>query len=594
MLCNADEYWAFAKNTKKIQKMFKILLLKTYKNGIIHVSKIKQGCNASCKTNKEGLRFMKKTVKKLTAVGLTLTSVMGLVACDGNKDGGDKNVSKEVKKPEVITIMVDNTVVNENNGAKEFEAYLEGLLEKYGDAGKIDLQFTRPDHSGYYDAVARAFNGKESDIPNVVLLSSDYYALYASNGMLWDMTDAWNNSETKKSGRLIDAADKVLSGLLVNGEDGTKSMYGFSPYRGNGCCTYLKKSWLDKAGIDVASVEGKTLTFNEYYDILKKMRDTVGHYVISAPDFISAEAPYTNYLPEFYQKAQYTFYKSADGKYVDGFTQQEMKDALQRIQTAVKDNVIDKASLGQKTSDARDKFYSTDPANESGVFTYWAGTWADTLKTNLESKGLDSELIAINPIKELGTYVERIAPAWCITNSAKNPEGIFKYFIDTMLDGGDVQMAWEYGAKGTHWDDKAETVTLASDPEGKKTKTYTEGQFHFLPSPEKPNTLMKKNHIDPTLALATFGDKEDPGNKAMTDVVMENAKFFDANSSIAVPVPMNETFGNNITDINKTRNEVIAKVALGDWIVDDAMKYYTDTVGAKVNEVLESLNEAKK
>lgn len=594
MLCNADEYWAFAKNTKKIQKMFKILLLKTYKNGIIHVSKIKQGCNASCKTNKEGLRFMKKTVKKLTAVGLTLTSVMGLVACGGNKDGGDKTTSKEVKKPEVITIMVDNTVVNENNGAKEFETYLEGLLEKYGDAGKIDLQFTRPDHSGYYDAVARAFNGKESDIPNVVLLSSDYYALYASNGMLWDMTDAWNNSETKKSGRLIEAADKVLSGLLVNGEDGTKSMYGFSPYRGNGCCTYLKKSWLDKAGIDVASVEGKTLTFNEYYDILKKMRDTVGHYVISAPDFISAEAPYTNYLPEFYQKAQYTFYKGADGKYVDGFSQQEMKDALQRIQTAVKDNVIDKASLGQKTSDARDKFYSTDPANESGVFTYWAGTWADTLKTNLESKGLDSELIAINPIKELGTYVERIAPAWCITNSAKNPEGIFKYFIDTMLDGGDVQMAWEYGAKGTHWDDKAETVTLASDPEGKKTKTYTEGQFHFLPSPEKPNTLMKKNHIDPTLALATFGDKEDPGNKAMNDVVKENAKFFDANSSIAVPVPMNETFGNNITDINKTRNEVIAKVALGDWTVDDAMKYYTDTVGAKINEVLESLNEAKK
>ena len=594
MLCNADEYWDFAKNTKKIQKMFKILLLKTYKNGIIHVSKIKQGCNASCKTNKEGLRFMKKTVKKLTAVGLTLTSVMGLVACGGNKDGGDKTTSKEVKKPEVITIMVDNTVVSENNGAKEFEAYLEGLLEKYGDAGKIDLQFTRPDHSGYYDAVARAFNGKESDIPNVVLLSSDYYALYASNGMLWDMTDAWNNSETKKSGRLIDAADKVLSGLLVNGEDGTKSMYGFSPYRGNGCCTYLKKAWLDKAGIDVASVEGKTLTFSEYYDVLKKLRDTVGHYVISAPDFISAEAPYTNYLPEFYQKAQYTFYKSADGKYVDGFSQQEMKDALQRIQTAVKDNVIDKASLGQKTSDARDKFYSTDPANESGVFTYWAGTWADTLKTNLESKGLDSELIAINPIKELGTYVERIAPAWCITNSAKNPEGVFKYFIDTMLDGGDIQMAWEYGAKGTHWDDKAETVTLASDPEGKKTKTYTEGQFHFLPSPEKPNTLMKKNHIDATLALATFGDKEDPGNKAMTDVVKENAKFFDANSSIAVPVPMNETFGNNITDINKTRNEVIAKVALGDWTVDDAMKYYTDTVGAKVNEVLESLNAAKK
>ena len=90
------------------------------------------------------------------------------------------------------------------------------------------------------------------------------------------------------------------------------------------------------------------------------------------------------------------------------------------------------------------------------VFTYWAGTWANTLKTQLATKGLDNELIAIKPIKELGTYVERIAPCWCITTAAKNPEGIFKYFIDTMLDGGDVQTLWEYGAKGTHWDTKAE------------------------------------------------------------------------------------------------------------------------------------------
>ena len=123
---------------------------------------------------------------------------------------------------------------------------------------------------------------------------------------------------------------------------------------------------------------------------------------------------------------------------------------LQRLQDAVKDGVLDKASLGQKTSDARNKFYSTDPASESGVFTYWAGTWANTLKQNLEAKGLDGSLIAINPIKELGTYVERISPAICITKEAKNPEGIFKYFVETMLDGGDIQTAWEYGAKGTH------------------------------------------------------------------------------------------------------------------------------------------------
>ena len=70
-----------------------------------------------------------------------------------------------------------------------------------------------------------------------------------------------------------------------------------------------------------------------------------------------------------------------------------------------------------------------------------------------------------------------------------------------MLDGGDIQTAWTYGAKATHWDDKAETVTLA---ENKGTFEYKEGEFHFLPSPEKPSTLMSKNHIDPILSLAKF------------------------------------------------------------------------------------------
>lgn len=52
--------------------------------------------------------------------------------------------------------------------------------------------------------------------------------------------------------------------------------------------------------------------------------------------------------------------------------------------------------------------------------------------------------------QELGAYTERIAPCWCITSAAKNPEGIFKYFIDKMLDGGDVQMLWTSRCKGIH------------------------------------------------------------------------------------------------------------------------------------------------
>lgn len=530
---------------------------------------------------------MKKTVKKLTAVGLTLTSVMSLVAC-GDTAGKSSSTSSEVTKPDEFTVMVDNTIVSETNGGQAFYDYLMQLTG-------LSIKFIRPDHTTYYDAVSNAFNTDDT-MPDVVLLSSDYYALYAANGFLWNMTDSWEKSETKNSGRLISTADNVLSALMVAGEDGQKAMYGYSPYRGNGCCTYIKKAWLTDAGIDVSKVDGVQMDFDTYYGYLKTMADKKGHYVISAPGFVNyKEAPFTNYLPEFYQKANFTFYQNSSGKYVDGFSEQAMKDALKRIQKGVEDGVIDKESVNNSTSNARDKFYSTDAGSESGVFTYWAGTWADTLTTQLKSRGLDDELIAIKPVKELGTYVERIAPAWCITTHAQNPEGIFKYFIDTMLDGGDIQTAWEYGAKGTHWDTKAESVTL----QGKEDKptTYTEGTFHMLPSPEQPNTLMKKNHIDPILALATFKksdsnpDAKDPGAAAIAEVATKNGEFFAANSTVAEPLPMTEALGEANSDINTARSYVISQVALGYMSVDDGMTYYNTTVGTLVDSVLKSLNK---
>lgn len=525
---------------------------------------------------------MRKTVKKLTAVGLTVTSVLGLVACGSSKGTTSQGTSenKEVTKPDTFTVMCDGTVVTETNGA---EAFYKQLNEATG----LDIKWTRPDHASYYDAVANAFNSDDT-MPDVVLLSSDYYALYASNGFLWNMTDAWEHSETKNSGRLISTADNVLSALMVNGEDGTKAMYGLSLYRGNGCCTYVKKAWLDKAGIDVSKVKDVQMDFNTYYGYLKQMAQTMGHYVISSPGFIHPEAPNTNYLPEFYQKAQYTFYKDTSGKYVDGFAQQEMKEALQRIQTAVNDGVIDKESVNNSTANARDKFYSTDPSTETGVFTYWAGTWANTLKTNLANKGLDDELIAIKPIKELGAYTERIAPCWCITSAAKNPEGIFKYFIDKMLDGGDVQMLWTHGAKGTHWDDKAETVTVEKKED--QPKTYTEGQFHYLPGIEKPDQWQTKNHIDPILSIANFTNGY-VGESLIPEVARENGEFFAENSQVAVPLPMTAELSNNIGDINTARTYVIAQVALGYMTVDEGMDYYNKTVGSLSNAVLKSLNK---
>ena len=157
------------------------------------------------------------------------------------------------------------------------------------------------------------------------------------------------------------------------------------------------------------------MTYDQYYDMLKKIQAASSNknYVISTSGFVAGgnkpEAPYTNYLPEFYQDAQFTFYLK-DGKYVDGFSEEAMKKAMDRLKTAIDDKILDPATQNASTKEARNKFTNKDANLASSVFTYWAGTWDKNL-TKLLPDQTDS-LVAIKPIKEVGKYIERLAPAW--------------------------------------------------------------------------------------------------------------------------------------------------------------------------------------
>ena len=214
---------------------------------------------------------MRKTIKKLTAVGLTLTSVMGLVACgNNNASNGTKETVDwaSVEKPEHFTVMVDGTVPTLEEWGEKFDEQLKSLTG-------LDFEITRPDHNSYYDAVANSMLDA-SAMPDVIILSSDYLALYASQGLLWDMTDAWNNSATKSSGRLISDAEKIMKANYVRGVDGEKALYGFVPARGNGCVTYVKEAWATQAGYSKADLTSKQLSYDEFYTMLKKMKEARG------------------------------------------------------------------------------------------------------------------------------------------------------------------------------------------------------------------------------------------------------------------------------------------------------------------------------
>ena len=536
---------------------------------------------------------MRRKTKQMAAVFLTVAACGSMAACSGDakettamstqkeadsvgteaakeSTAVQKDSEDQVEKPEKITVMMNGTVFSQANGRDAFEKALE---EKLG----LDIEFQKPDHAAYYDNVAMTFAG--GDIPDVILLGGSYYLSYAKEGALWDMTETWENSDLAKSGREIN--QNMFESLKVDGK-----VYGFYPSKnGGGCVTYIKKKWLDNVGLE------EPTTWEEYNNVLKAFTegdpdgngvngDTFG---VTAAGLIASEEPWVMYLPEFYQDAFPEFYQNEDGVWVDGFGEDKMVKALDRMQGAYQAGYIDKEILTNKTSDCRNKFYD----DKCGVFTYWSGTWAYNLKSNLEAKGLDSELIALAPIKEVGTYKDRFpGSVWCITSECKNPEGVFKYFLEPMLDGGDVQVLWTYGVKGVHWDDKAETVKY-----GDKEETHEEGVFHMLPNAENPTTLNTKNHIDPMGAGATYIDK-DPGIGIVNPIARECQEKYDTWQSAAPQSPATSEVYNALAgDLRDMRGKAMTEVVLNGASAQETIDKYNQDAKSIVEEILADLNK---
>ena len=477
----------------------------------------------------------------IRVVSLFLTAMM-LSGCGMLQfySGRTKNISATAtkaapsyEKPAQITMMVDGTLITVENGRDEFEARWEALTG-------IDLVIIQPAHDVYYEEVTKAF--ESDDLPDVILLSSTYYTKYAAEEMLADISPYYSGSDLEAR---IKAAGNAS---LIEGIKIKDKLYGITPTRGNGCITYIKKKWLENVGMDVPT------NFDEYMEMLKAFTegDPDGNgingdtYGVSAAGLINNEAPYTNYLPEFYQDAYPSFYQKADGTWADGFMEESMRGALERMRDAYSKGYIDKDITENGTGTCRDKFY----ADEFGVFTYWAGNWAKTLSNKLKDAGKDSGIVSTLPLAETGEYLERVAPVWCITSACKNPSGVYKYFLETMLDGKEVEELW--------------TFSPISD-------SYA------------------KNHIDHMLAIVPL--ENNPGAGSISESQAEAADLFNTNSKMADLPYSTEAFSLYSDDLMALKKELIKKVVVDGVDIDKAYADFDSSGGTyKSTAIVDSLN----
>ena len=484
---------------------------------------------------------MKKNfVRKAAAFSLSIVMVSGITAC--NKTGGGEGGAdvQNPDKPAEITAMMDTTITFENG--------LQDVCDEYFNKTGIKLSIEKPDHNKYYEKVTLSFaSGEPCD---VIEMGSTYYPDMAGAGALWDMTDAWEQS-TEPVKDIIQ--EEYVDALRIDGR-----LYGFPMAAGNGTITYVRQDWLDEAGLAAPT------NYDEFLNMLRtfKARGN-GTIPYTAAGLINSETPYGIYLREFYQDANPDFIlDEATGQYIDGFAQENFKAAMQRMADAYKEGLIDAEIVTNKTSTCRDKLNS----GLAGTFNYWAGMWDAKLEDNTKASNPDAKLSPIAPIEET-KYIERVPTAMAITNTASNPAGIFKYFIEYSHDGGEGQMLFTRGVKDKHYVENAD------------------GSVEALGYYEDPTNPVEKSFYAPELSITEWDDPI-----SLDERVESSLELFRANREFATVPIISDVISENLANLQTVKGEVIANVVHGNMSVDEGMDDYNNRAKPYVEAILADLN----
>jgi len=474
---------------------------------------------------------MKRKIAILLALSICLFSACG----ENNKEvETSTSQAQTVEKPKEIS-MLTNTFMPWDNNEKDVQMFCDEYERKTG----IKLNVQSPPKDDYYEKLNILL--ATDDSVDIFETGSLFYPNYAMYDLLWDMTDAWENSSIKNI-----TEESYVDSLKIDGR-----LFGFPLTAGNGTVTYVRKDWLDKLNIS------QPKTYDEFHDMLKKFK-TLGNDIIplTAAGLVNSESPYDLYLREFYQTAAPDFYLK-DGKYIDGMTEPEMTEALKRMKQAYEEGLLDKDIVKNKTSQCRDKFYS----GIVGCFNYWAGTWGKTINQKTKAADPNAQVIALKPLDGI-KYLERPPLAMVISKNSKSPEGVFKYLIEYSHDGGDGQMLFSHGIENYHW-------RKTSDSKGELI------QEHEVTSIYLKSDLSINNFIDII--------PQDPE-------VVSGLKMFNENSTLApLPVTSKKT-GDLFSDIDIIRREIIESIVTTDVTVDEGLKEYNTRASKLVARVLNDLN----
>ncbi|HAN44612.1 MAG TPA: hypothetical protein DCP97_04395 [Ruminococcaceae bacterium] len=453
---------------------------------------------------------------------------------------------KEVKKPKSLYLYLD-VVIEEKDGAAQNWAQFEK------DTG-IKLKVVKPEHSQYSEKLSTLFMSK--DIPDVVEVLPTDYMKYASQKAFAPLGEYIKNSAVMSK---IDP--KAINALSYRGE-----IYGVQKENGNGSLTYIRKDWLDKLKLNVPK------TYDEFYNMLVAFRDKDpdgnGVNIDSIGYTLSLKNPDNElYLTDLLIDAHFNFYKKG-GKWVDGFAEDAMLKALERMATLYQQKLIEPEIFTLATADCRNKFYT----GNTGCFAYWAGTWNDNINRELQ-KNIKGASVVPMPALPGGYFINRVSPCFAIPAkpACGDPAAVFKYFIEYVYDGGKGTMWATSGVEGVHY--KIENGKAVALP---------------APStPDKPRLYPVKVMMEGTLEIVP-----NPGYTfPIPEVWKQSAEIFNQHAISQELIPPTKAYNTVAAELYLLRQETVAKVMKGELAPTAAMeRYKSETAKMGIDNILAELN----
>jgi hypothetical protein len=167
-----------------------------------------------------------------------------------------------------------------------------------------------------------------------------------------------------------------------------------------------------------------------------------------------------------------------------------------------------------------------------------------------------------------GTILIDRPASWTMAIPAgnKNPEGLFKYYMELAFDRGDGQLLFTHGVEGLHW-------------------TREGGTYRKLPDLVNPDRLSSHAVFTPFVTMYPWNDPF-----PWPEQVKKSADVFNANAKPDRVIASDESITSMLAELDTARQEIVARIVMGTITPEEGIARYRSQYDRQVQECLTVLN----